>query len=63
MSWGVNIMYYHCPDCGKKFSYAEDLIPVFRDKFGCCPVCGKEGVFEKNGARTLDDADYEEVED
>jgi rRNA maturation endonuclease Nob1 len=62
MSWGVNLMYYRCPACGKKFKYAEDMIPVFQDTFGCCPVCGTQGVFEKNGARTIDDFEYEEVE-
>ena len=63
MSWGVNLMYYHCPNCGKKFKYAEDLILYFGDEFGHCPVCGTMGQFEKNGARTLDDFDYEEIED
>lgn len=63
MSWGVNLMYYRCPDCGKKFKYAEDLIPCFGDRFGRCPICGAEGIFEKSGARTPDDLDYEEVEE
>ncbi len=63
MSWGVNLMYYHCPSCGKKFKYAEDLIAYFGDQFGHCPVCDTMGEFEKNGARTLDDFDYEEIED
>ena len=62
MTWGVAFMYYHCATCGKKFKYAVDLIPAFRDTFGTCPHCGTEGIFEKDGARTLDDADYEEVE-
>ena len=56
-------MYYHCPSCGKKFKYAEDLIPYFGEQFGLCPACGAAGEFEKNGARTLDDQEYEEVED
>ena len=56
-------MYYHCPNCGKKFKYAVDMIPVFADKFGCCPHCDAEGVLEKEGARFPDDADYFEVED
>ena len=56
-------MYYHCPSCGKKFKYAEDLIAYFGDQFGRCPVCDTMGQFEKNGARTLDDFEYEEIED
>ena len=63
MSWGPCFLYYHCPDCGKKFKYASDMIPVFADTFGYCPVCKKEGVFEKDGARTPDDMDYVEVEE
>ena len=63
MSWGPCFMYYHCPACGKQFKYAVDLIPVMGSRFGCCPACGPEGVFEKDGARTPDDLDYEEVED
>lgn len=62
MSWGPCFMYYHCQVCGKKFKYAADMIPVFGEKFGACPYCGGNGVFEKDGARTLDDADYPEVE-
>ena len=56
-------MYYHCQACGKKFKYAADMIPVFGEKFGSCPFCDGNGVFEKDGARTLDDADYPEVEE
>ena len=56
-------MYYHCEKCNAKFKYAVDLIPVFADKFGCCPQCGEEGVLIKEGARYPDDADYIEVED
>ena len=63
MSWGPRFMYYHCQACGKKFKYAADMIPVFGEKFGACPYCGGNGVFEKDGARTLDDADYPEVEE
>ena len=55
-------MYYHCPACGKKFKYALDLMAEFGGDFGRCPACGVEGVYEKDGARTLDDLDYEEVE-
>jgi len=63
MSWGPCFMYYHCPDCGKKFKYAVDLIPVVGDKFGCCPACSAAGIFEKDGARTPDDFEYEEAEE
>jgi DNA-directed RNA polymerase subunit RPC12/RpoP len=56
-------MYYHCPDCGKRFKCAVDLIPVLGDRFGRCPDCGGPGVYEKDGARTPDDADYQEVEE
>ena len=63
MSWGANYFYYHCPHCGKKFEYAEDLITVFRDDFGKCPACGAMGIYEKDGARTPDDNDYYEVEE
>ena len=62
MTWGACYMYYHCPECGKKFKYAVDMIPDFGDDFGHCPECGAMGVFEKDGARTPDDMDYEEVE-
>ena len=63
MSWGALYLYYRCDSCGKKFKYATDMIPVFGPDFGRCPICGKDGVFEKEGARTPDDLDYEEVED
>ena len=62
MTWGPAFMYYHCPQCGKKFKYAIDMIADFKEEFGCCPDCGAEGEYEKDGARTKDDADYEEVE-
>ncbi|MBR4157298.1 MAG: excinuclease ATPase subunit [Oscillospiraceae bacterium] len=61
MSWGPCFMYYRCPDCGKQFKCAVDMIPVLGDDFGKCPVCGAAGVFVKEGARTPDDQDYEEV--
>lgn len=63
MTWGPCMFYYHCPECGKKFSYASDLMTVFGDDFGKCPNCGAEGIYEMDGARTLDDRDYEEVEE
>ena len=55
-------MYYHCPNCGLKFKYALDLIAQFGDAYGKCPCCGTDGVYEKDGARTLDDLEYTEVE-
>lgn len=63
MSWGPCFMYYHCAGCGKKFKYAVDMIPVFGDRFGFCPDCSQEGVFEQDGARIPNDAEYMEVED
>lgn len=62
MSWGPCFLYYRCPQCGKKFKYATDLIPEFGDDFGKCPACGTMGILEKEGARTPDDLDYTEVE-
>lgn len=62
MSWGPCFLYYRCPGCGKKFKSATDAIPVLGPRFGLCPVCGTEGTLEKEGARTPDDADYEEVD-
>ena len=51
-------MYYRCPQCGKKFKYAIDLIPEFGDAFGTCPDCHAGGVLEGEGARTKDDDAY-----
>ncbi len=62
MTWGPCIFYYHCSECGKKFSYAADLMAAFGDNFGKCPNCGAEGIYEKDGARILKDREYEEVE-
>ena len=62
MSWGANYFYYHCANCGKKFKYAQDLIPEFGEEFGKCPVCGSMGVFEQDSARIPEDLQYEEVE-
>ena len=55
-------MYYKCPECGKQFKYATDLIPEFGDEFGCCPVCGTPGTYIKEGAVQPDDLEYEEVD-
>ena len=54
MTWGPMYMYYH--------EYAVDMIPDFGEKFGYCPKCDVMGVYEKDGARQPDDADYLEVE-
>lgn len=63
MSWGPLYLYYHCPECGKKFKYAADMISYFGATFGQCDVCNVDGVYEKEGARTPDDMDYIEIED
>ena len=62
MSWGPCFFYYRCPCCGKLFKYALDLLPTLGQRFGCCPVCGAEGVCLHDGAIILDDAGYTEVE-
>ena len=62
MTWGALYMYYKCPECGKQFKYATDLIPEFGDEFGCCPVCGTPGTYIKEGAVQPDDLEYEEVD-
>ena len=62
MSWGALYFYYKCPECGKLFKYAIDLIPEFGDDFGKCPDCQGMGTFVKEGASTKDDFLYEEVE-
>ena len=38
------------------------MMTEFGDEFGFCPDCKVMGVYEKEGARTLDDAEYYEVE-
>ena len=62
MTWGPAFMHYHCPDCGKKFKYETALIGELQSRFGCCPVCGREGVFDFDGARTKEGEAYEEVD-
>lgn len=62
MTWGPCMFYYHCPKCNKKFSYESGRMTEFGDEFGKCPVCGEMGVYERDGARTKDDKDYEEVD-
>jgi len=61
MSWGSCFIYYHCSQCKKQFKYAVEMIPDFGERFGLCPVCGVPGVYEKDGARTTDDCEYDEV--
>ncbi len=63
MSWGPCFFYYRCSACGKKFKNALDLIQELGPRFGRCPVCGAEGILEKEGARTSDDLDYEEIDE
>ena len=63
MSWGPCFMYYHCPDCEKKFKYELGLLAELGDRFGRCPDCGAMGDFETQSARTLNDMEYEEVDE
>ena len=63
MSWGPCFFYYRCKDCGHRFKSATDLIPELGPRCGLCPKCGTEGVLEKEGARTPDDMDYEEIDE
>ena len=63
MTWGPMFMYYHCPECGKKFKYELDLMTELGEAFGTCPYCGAPGVFEKDGPRIPDDLEYEEVDE
>ena len=62
MTWGPSMFYYHCEKCGKKFSYAADMMEEFGEDFGKCPVCRTMGAYESDGPRKKDDADYFEVE-
>ncbi len=62
MSWGPSFFYYRCAVCGKQYKYAIDLIAELGERFGRCPNCGTEGVPEKEGARTPDDLEYEEID-
>ncbi|MGN0658337.1 MAG: hypothetical protein ACI4LA_01900 [Emergencia sp.] len=62
MTWGAFYMYYQCPQCGRKFRYALDLLNEMGDQFGRCPDCGAEGTFIKEGPVSRDSMDYVEVE-
>lgn len=62
MSWGASYFYYHCPVCGKKYKYETSLISKPEIQFGCCPRCGADGVYEKDGACIPDDLEYEEAD-
>jgi rubrerythrin len=55
-------MYYHCPECGKKFKNELGLLAEMGESFGVCPVCGVTGCFERDGARIPNDMEYEEVD-
>lgn len=63
MTWGISLMYYHCPQCGLKFKYPLDLMTLFGENFGLCPICRAMGIYECDGPRKTDDADYIEVEE
>lgn len=62
MSWGTLYFYYECPHCGKLFKYSIDAMYQGDNDFGKCPNCKTMGKFIKDGAVTLDDFLYEEVE-
>ena len=56
-------MYYHCPVRSRKFKYALEDLGRCGEAFGTCPSCGLPGLYEKDGARTLDDKEYYEAEE
>ena len=58
MTWGISLMYYHCPQCGLKFKYPLDLISSFGDDFGLCPRIdgrGRNGVIRGSGIARVRD--------
>ena len=61
MTWGIYWMFYHCPDCGKKFKSGADMIT--EPTFGRCPVCNAEGVLigESKEGYPTDAEDYEDT--
>lgn len=63
MTWGLSLMYYHCPVCGMKYKYPLDMLTEFGNSFGLCPRCAVMGEYEYDGPRRRDDADYYEVEE
>ena len=63
MSWGIGFFYYVCPNCEKKFKYAQDMIACFGDEVGLCPKCQVMGTYVKDGPRGKDDIEYFEVEE
>ncbi len=63
MTWGPCFMYYHCPQCGKKFKYDVSMIPDFGDDFGKCPDCKVDGKYEFDGARVPNDCEYPEIDE
>lgn len=56
-------MYYHCPDCGKKFKSELGLLAELGERFGVCPDCGAMGCFEIESARIPNDMEYEEIDE
>jgi DNA polymerase III, alpha subunit (gram-positive type) len=62
LTYGALYWYYECPSCKKKFKYATDLFVEFGDDFGKCPACDTPGTFLKEGAISVDDIDFEEVD-
>ncbi len=62
MTYGALFWYYECPNCKKKFKYGTDLFAQFGDEFGNCPECGTAGTFIKEGAISVDDIEYEDVD-
>lgn len=62
MTWGPLFMYYRCSECGMKFKYELDMLGVLGDRFGRCPECSAEGIYEKEGPVMSDDNEYVEAE-
>ncbi len=62
MSWGALYFYYKCPVCSKLLNMQLILSQNMERILEKCPTCENEGVYIKEGARTLDDLLYEEIE-
>lgn len=58
MTWGPLFMYYICPECGLKYKYELGRLTELGNKFGCCPKCGIEGRYIKEGPVVLDDNEF-----